>query len=440
MLSEEFFTSFRGQPKSSNTAVAKDVGIHLHTLHPLHGIKATFKKSSTPSNGLAMSSTHIFAAQLDKAVVHVYSRERANQEALISFPERVSSLIMLSDSVLVLGTAEGRLILWEILTGRQVSTPASHLQAVSCLTASRTHVISASEDSNIHVWSTASLLSLATTGTLEPLRSLSNHRAAVTSLAMGHSSTKTNICVSASRDNTCIIWNYDTGDLLRTFLLPATPLCLTLDPCDRAVYIGYEDGTVQPLDFFEPSSSVNPLFDSKLQSTPTQVVTPLWTAPSDVGATHCLALCYDGTSLLSGHASGRLIQWDTGRRSFSGELIDLNATVNNIIMVPPFAPQLLTKAGSVVKPRLGEGHYTFTAQFTGDLEPDEFQKAMLSSGVPSNLLEAAIAEFSRPVMATGGGDEQLRKENEDLWAIINEQRALQKRTLDKYSKIKGVQN
>jgi len=114
MLSETFVTSIRAQPKSANTAIAKDVGIYLHELHPNHTIKSSFKKSSTPVNALAVSPTHIFAAQADKAVVHVYSRERGNQESLVSFPERVHSLALIGDGVLALGTAEGRVILWEV--------------------------------------------------------------------------------------------------------------------------------------------------------------------------------------------------------------------------------------------------------------------------------------------------------------------------------------
>lgn len=114
MLSEGFITSIRAQPKSANTAIAKDVGIHLHTLYPTPKIESTFKKSSTPVNALAATSTHIFAAQADKAVVHVYSRERGNQEALVSFPERIHSLTLVGDGLVVLGTAEGRVILWEV--------------------------------------------------------------------------------------------------------------------------------------------------------------------------------------------------------------------------------------------------------------------------------------------------------------------------------------
>lgn len=113
MLTESYFVSVTGQPLANNTAVAKDVGIYEHTLHPSHSTTNTFKKSSASRNGLAVSDTHIFAAQEEKATVHVYSRAKGNQEASITFPERIQSVV-LQDDVLFLGSQEGRLIIWEV--------------------------------------------------------------------------------------------------------------------------------------------------------------------------------------------------------------------------------------------------------------------------------------------------------------------------------------
>ena len=116
MLSEGFIAAIHAQPKSAKTAVAKDVGVFVYELRPTPIQKCSFKKSSTQLNSLAASSTHIFAAQANKAVVHVYSRERGNQEALVSFPERIHCLSIIAETTLLLGTVEGRLILWEVRT------------------------------------------------------------------------------------------------------------------------------------------------------------------------------------------------------------------------------------------------------------------------------------------------------------------------------------
>ena len=123
MLTETFVsaTLSSSPTKSKSTSVAKDAGIHFHDFQPTPALKKSFKKSSTPPNCLAVSVSHVFAAQADKAVVHVYSRERGNQEATVPFPERIHSVALAGaeegdggGGVLVVGTEEGRLVLWEV--------------------------------------------------------------------------------------------------------------------------------------------------------------------------------------------------------------------------------------------------------------------------------------------------------------------------------------
>lgn len=309
---------------------------------------------------------------------------------------------------------------------------------MSCIVGNLSHIISGSEDSNIHVWSTPKLLSLTSSEPHQPLRTLQNHRASITSLALGHSSSTTNICVSTSRDNSCIVWNYHTGDLLRTFLLPSTPLCVTLDPGDRAGYVGFEDGSVQMIDFISSASGLNPIFDPSLQATPTQAKLPPWTAPSDVGAVHCIGLSYDGTCLLSGHDSGKVVQWDVGRRAFASELVDLNAPVTNLLMLSPFPQKFALQVTSVVKPDLREGNYTIKAQLVGRV--GENVKAG-NKGYESQdgALESLIERFYAPESSSSSstGDDKATAEIEELWKVIREQQALQKKTLQKYNELKA---
>lgn len=131
------------------------------------------------------------------------------------------------------------------------------------------------------------------------------------------------------------------------------------------------------------------------------------------------------------------MQWDTGRRSFSAELADLNAPVTNLLMPSPFPKKRMTKASMVVKPKLGGGNYTFTAQLTGSIGKSKFDRAVDVPGIPSDMLEDAIIRLSNPITSSSSGDDKLRKENEELWQIINEQRVLQKKTWDKYTKLKS---
>ena len=115
MLKEQLLASIATTRKAPSTAIAKDAAIFQYELQPLPAQRALLKKSSTSQNCLAVSSSHIYAAQSDKAVVNVYNREKGNQEATIPFKEKVTTLALAcDDTLLVMGTEEGRLYLWEV--------------------------------------------------------------------------------------------------------------------------------------------------------------------------------------------------------------------------------------------------------------------------------------------------------------------------------------
>ncbi|KAL8821886.1 MAG: hypothetical protein Q9191_007226, partial [Dirinaria sp. TL-2023a] len=339
----------------------------------------SFKKSSTHPNCLAVSSTHIFAAQAEKAVVHVYSREHGNQEAVVPFPEKIRSIALAGDydegaGCLVLGAEGGRILVWELATGRLVTTPPSHVQPTTSLAVApnKLHALSGAGDAQIHLWSLPSLLSFSTpvdgnTAPYTPVLTLSSHHGPITALAFGHSHSKTNIAVSASQDKTIIIWDYLSGTNLHTFLLSSPALSLALDPADRALYTGSSDGSIQFLPFFTPTSSTSQIHDPSQQNTPTQppekdrwklpaTTTTTITEPSSrLPAANCLTLSYDGTVLLSGHSDGKIHTWDIGKGRYSGTLHDYAHAVTNLTMLPPTGwpnPRVpRVKLHQVIKPR-----------------------------------------------------------------------------------------
>ncbi|KAI0458106.1 WD40-repeat-containing domain protein [Xylaria acuta] len=430
MLTESYFVSVSGPPLANNTAIPKDAGVYEHTLHPTHATSAVLKKSSAPGGGLALSDTHVFAVQQDKSTVHVYARPKGNQEAVVNFPERIRS-VALSHDVLFLGTQEGRIIAWELCTGRQVTTPPCHVQAVTCVAVTPYHLLTGSDDSNVHVWSLSRLLELDSTTEHEPQETLSSHRAAITALVVSKSvNPDTNICISASKDKSCVVWNYQLGTPLRTLLFPCAPISLALDPCARAFYASTEDRSLYAVELFGEKALFGP--ESSESSAAVQVSAAFGAAPQEAGPATCLGLNYDGTILLSGHSGGQVRRWDLSSRADSTELASLNAAVTNINFVSPLSPSNPTQPIAVVKPFLGNRSYNFTSRIKSDIVGNtRFSKMLNSSGIPQDMLEQAILSFQEPASNTAS-DAELQKENEELWEIINEQRALQKKTLERY--------
>lgn len=301
--------------------------------------------------------------------------------------------------------------------------------------ATSSFILSGSPDANIHVWSISRLLAFSkpsTTGRSKqpangPFRTFLNHRAPITSLAVGHSSGRASIAVSAAKDNTATVWDYQTGQILRTFLLPSAPLCLTVDPADRAFYAGYEDGSVQIIDFYKNASIQHSLHDASLQSTPAQVsAEERWLPPSeDSGAVESLTLSYDGMTLLSGHRSGKVLSWNIAKGKYASTVTDLTHPVTNLLMLPPnglpttsLDPKVVTH--NIVKPRYDPSladstmaagvvpvDYTFNTHIassstssiissTGDqtAQLDIFSQALAHPSFPASLIEEGLAELS----------------------------------------------
>ena len=422
MLTEHLVTSIGAPFKATGTSIAKDAAVFVHEYQPSGTQQAMFKKSATPQNCLAVSSTHIFAAQTGKAVVHVYNREKGNHEATIPFTERINCLTLVcDDAVLALGTTEGRIFLWEVATGRQVTTAQSHLQAVNQLTvdAASNFLISASADSTCHVWSIPALLSFSNDGSqpLAPLRTFTAHRSSIKALAMGHSDTFQNIAITAAEDKNCRVWDYHSNTVLRTYLLPSVPTSIVVDAADRAFYVGYETGGVQRIDLL---SSVDEARPESIQSgtdgqTLVQPKTKVWSPPdATTGSVNCIGLSFDGTAVLAGHQSGTIIGWDVATGHMKPFLPQgpLPGPVMNLKFLPVSGFQSeasrLIRLEAVVKPKFGAfqdsssgsgtvpGNYAINAQLLGSVEQPEsmFSQALLGKSFPASMLDEGLSELA----------------------------------------------
>ena len=344
MLIESFIAATLASSKhqKSTNLLLKDVGIVLHELQPQITFRHGYKKSSVAPGCLAVSDTHIFAAQAEKATVHVYNRLKGNQEATIPFPDRIRSLCYLDGlCVLVLGTEHGKLMLWEVGTGRVVISAAAHLQPVTVLSSSdRDLILSAATDNTVHVWSVAELLSLlpapgsfGSTAAVQPIRSFSSHRSGISALVCGHAKSSINFAISASTDGTCYMWRLADCQVLRTFLLPFSPQCLVLDPADRAAYVAYDNSQLQMIDLLQHKQS---LANTKNVDTVQLNAEDAWIhSASSVAAIRCLDLSYDGTLLLTGIEDGKVQMWDVGKGRFLREVVDLISPVTAIHILKP---------------------------------------------------------------------------------------------------------
>lgn len=446
MLSEHFIASVGTPTKPPGTNIAKDAAIFYHEFQPLSQQRSIFKKSATPPGCLAVSESHIFAAQADKGLVHVYSRAKVNQEATVPFTEKISSITLAcNDSVLILGTVEGRIFLWETYSGRQVTTTQAHLQPVTSVKVDATSnfLLSASKDSTVHVWSLPALLSFSSSGDVAPLRTFSSHSAEISSLVLGHSTSHCNFAVSASKDRTCLVWDYRTNHLLRTYLLPGVPLCLALDPADRGVYVGYEDGSIQLLDLYASlAGSLDAVQNGQNSTDPIQPpASSIWkVADASHGSALSLDVSFDGTVVLSGHQSGSVLTWDVGRGSFASSQTQhpLPGPVNCVSFLPVkgFAashsqPRKNTNIHEIVKPKFAAfdsggsgtvpGNYAVNVQLQKDMksrkEPSDFMAAFTAPAFSTLLLDEGLCELASWAKSASTSNGHAEVPDEDYMAL-----------------------
>ncbi|RMD42356.1 hypothetical protein DV735_g2767, partial [Chaetothyriales sp. CBS 134920] len=407
MLIESFVVATSAAHKAPQhlTAALKDVGIFQYELQPQPGLRHGFKKSSVGPNCLALSNSHIFAAQLDKAVVNVYNREKVNQEATVPFPERIRSLAFVEDAaVLILGTESGKLILWEVATGRLVTSSAAHLQPVSSL-----HV----SPNNDYVLSGSSAYEDTTTATA-PARTFSVHRSGITALTCGHSRPATNFAISASEDKTCYVWHIET--------------------VDRAVYLGSEHGGIMAVNLQSLAAKEETRGASGSNPTVELLSKDIWASTSQLGAINAIALSYDATSLLSSHTNGAVVHWDVAKQRMASEIFNFGQPVTNIQML---RPQGLTETRSlayitpaIVKPRLE----------LNNLDYDGWSDRMLDDAI--HAIESAVDGPQHHNDSQAGKTEKLQEEVAMLKqqiALMNkvEQKRID-RTFDKVRRLEAV--
>ena len=150
MLTETFVIATKDPEKPANHSTT---GVHFHELQPEPKLRSTFKKSSIKSHSLTISNTHVFAAQADKGVVHVYNKERNNQEAVVPFPDKIRSIELAGykkgTGFLILGTEGGRLIIWEVSRIGLERSSSFEPTKVACQRSSNFHAKTPSTGGNL---------------------------------------------------------------------------------------------------------------------------------------------------------------------------------------------------------------------------------------------------------------------------------------------------
>lgn len=281
--------------------------------------------------------------------------------------------------------------------------------------------LSASSDSNLHVWSLPALLDFSfqpnapTERDAQPLIHTVEHRDAITAVACGHSYGSGIIAVSAGADKTAIVWDLRKGTILRTYFLHDVALALAMDVLDRGFYAAHEDGSIRLVSFYDGVDSSTTAIQTAKHDSITVQPDPQhrWPLPGAIGDPNldsavCLLLSQDGSRLLSGHLDGTIVTWNVATRSCERKYGPLPGPVTNLVSSPkPNGSRQnhhRIAIRSVVKPRaVNKGELSFVpetykpvVQFVGltDESQSRVGQAITHSSLPIDMLEAGLMELA----------------------------------------------
>lgn len=115
MLTEQVILGTQRSSLDNSSVSTAESSIAVFDLHT-YSQTASFKRSSTPKNCLAVTPSHVFAAQSDKAIINIYNRSKQNLESTVPFQEKFTVIEASggSGAFLAGGTDSGRLTIWEV--------------------------------------------------------------------------------------------------------------------------------------------------------------------------------------------------------------------------------------------------------------------------------------------------------------------------------------
>lgn len=211
---------------------------------------------------------------------------------------------------------------------------------------------------------------------------------------------------------------------------------MTFDPADRAFYLAYTDGSLQSIDLYDDvqkTTSINIIRDRTSSHRPVQPSprTRFNAESQKLGRVLSLSLSWDGTTLFSGHTSGKIATWDIAKGNYLSTLANLPGPVSNLQFLAPVGfPSTLEptfKIQTIVKPKQDTGltsggnglvppNYSLNLQFPARLrgphvsategrptKRSKFEEALTHPSFPTSVLEESLAELGTWGAPSKGG-------------------------------------
>lgn len=333
----------------STSSPAMGLAVSLHSLNQF----ASFRDSSCTLNGAVSTGmgdgAKLLTALSNKALLQVHSWGKEGVDQRIPIPEALKCLAMCmhpsnrlmgSEPWLCAGgSASGKVYVWEYALGALFAVVDAHYQGVLQISFSldSSYMVTAGMDARASVWRVCDLLQMYQQDRkLTPFYAITDHSLDVTGTCLVGASNDVRLYTTL-RDATLRVYNVPCKTLLATFILPRPAECLAVDPANRQVYVGLDDGRIRAIPLYRARNSVLESVvgarniitvesDNNLEETFVHHQ-QMDTCSTENPSVTTLALSFDATVLVSGDSLGRVMAADVATRQVTRTFTSCNSPI-----------------------------------------------------------------------------------------------------------------
>lgn len=297
------------------------------TLHSLDQSNLRQCQTETRFSSCIVKRKYLFVAQSKKALIQVYnlngSNKRESVEQRLPVPEVLQTIECVDEDGLLLGATDGgKLYIWQLASGNLLNVKAmAHYQGIVKIRSicNGKYIVTAGNDSRLIFWQT---MDLVQNDEPKPLFIIHDHTLPITdfvfSNTLGHTLEGKLYTVSKDMSLRCyqISVNHEPY-CISTFTFSSALNCISLDPADRAIYVGTDSGVIQVPVYYTISKS---MIVNLLQHSKTKIYSIVETIPGSLeidsstkekmllmGQISCMRLGNSAATLLATSLDGSLL-------------------------------------------------------------------------------------------------------------------------------------
>lgn len=298
-LVEVLFTSDSNESQASITAWDYKTGTNL-MVYKAGGV-------IQPRSISVLDYHYILAANSTKPLLHVWPINSQQQVTYVRFvlPGRANSMALSPDMLYLVAAIQENIYIWHLSSGKMLNTISKHFQPINCIRFDEdSHFASAGQDGSVMLWNLTTVCA-RDDDNQTPVYTFTDHGLPVTDVHIGLGGIRAHM-TTVSLDRTCKIYDLFIGVLLLNVVFAESLHSVTRNTLETAVYVGTGEGNIY-------------LFNTDAAAGNKEVHVEkencnLFKGHKEGTAVTCLALSFDGQTLVSGGQDEQVCIWNVASR------------------------------------------------------------------------------------------------------------------------------